>query len=313
MSERAIDVVHVGSASRDLSDDDPRGWRLGGGVTYAAMATARLGLRTAALVGADAAAAGSDELELLRQAGVSVRVLPLDESPVFRNVETRDARIQTCLAPGRPLPLIDLPAEWQAAAAWALVPVAGEIGDAWAGLIPEGVVLAVGWQGWLRGLAAGRRVVRRPPAPSALLQRADLVGVSRHDLVSGMEPSKLRAMLRPSASLLVTDGARGGELWAPADGGPLRAWRYEAIAPVAEVDPTGAGDVFLATLLACRVRPAIVPDGGPGLAGTLALAAAAASLAIERPGVLGVADLAAVIARMPRDGPGGAPAPLDRP
>ena len=55
MARRAIEVVHVGSSSRDLTPDDPRGWRLGGGVTYAALTTARLGLRTAAVVGVDAA------------------------------------------------------------------------------------------------------------------------------------------------------------------------------------------------------------------------------------------------------------------
>src|SRR5262249_30017960 len=30
-------VVVVGSAARDLVDDDPRGWRLGGGVSYSAL------------------------------------------------------------------------------------------------------------------------------------------------------------------------------------------------------------------------------------------------------------------------------------
>ncbi len=39
------DVVIVGSATRDLSDEDPRGWMLGGGVTFGALALARLGLR----------------------------------------------------------------------------------------------------------------------------------------------------------------------------------------------------------------------------------------------------------------------------
>src|SRR5436190_985351 len=56
MSGRRIDVLHIGSASRDLTPDDPRGWRLGGGVTYAALTTARLGLRTAAYIGVDEAA-----------------------------------------------------------------------------------------------------------------------------------------------------------------------------------------------------------------------------------------------------------------
>ena len=46
------DIVVVGAASRDRVEDDPRGWRLGGAVSYAALAIARLGLRVGALVGA---------------------------------------------------------------------------------------------------------------------------------------------------------------------------------------------------------------------------------------------------------------------
>ena len=42
-------VVVIGAASRDLVDDDPRGWRLGGGVSYSALALARLGLPVRAL------------------------------------------------------------------------------------------------------------------------------------------------------------------------------------------------------------------------------------------------------------------------
>ena len=47
----------VGAAARDVDEADPRGWRLGGGVTYGALACARLGIRTAALVGVDPFAA----------------------------------------------------------------------------------------------------------------------------------------------------------------------------------------------------------------------------------------------------------------
>ena len=43
-------VVVVGAACRDLVDDDERGWRLGGGASYSALALARLGLRVGALV-----------------------------------------------------------------------------------------------------------------------------------------------------------------------------------------------------------------------------------------------------------------------
>src|SRR5439155_27289539 len=118
-----------GSASRDLTPDDPRGWRLGGGATYAALTTARLGLRTAAVVGVDAIAVGASELGLLREAGVQLHLVELDESPAFRNVETSAGRVQTCIAPGHPVPVIPLPNEWRAASAWSLVPVAAEVGD----------------------------------------------------------------------------------------------------------------------------------------------------------------------------------------
>ena len=57
MAPPRVEVVHIGSACRDVVPEDPRGWRLGGGVTYASLTTARLGLRTAAIVGVDATAA----------------------------------------------------------------------------------------------------------------------------------------------------------------------------------------------------------------------------------------------------------------
>jgi len=87
-------AVVVGAACRDIAADDRRGWRLGGGVTYSALTIARLGLRTAALVGADSEAATATELDLLRQAGVDVRVVPLERGPIFENLETPEGRIQ---------------------------------------------------------------------------------------------------------------------------------------------------------------------------------------------------------------------------
>ncbi len=300
MSDPAIDVLHLGSASRDLTDDDPRGWRLGGGVTYAALTTARLGLRTAAVVGADMIAASAAELDLLRDAGVDLLVVPLTESPAFRNDETRSGRVQACVATGQAIPVIALTAGWLRATAWSIVPVAAEIGEEWAPVVPGHALVAIGWQGWLRELVAGTMVARRPPAPSALLRRADLVGVSRHDLSPGTHPHNLRPLLKPGVSLALTDGERGGQLVRTNGDGADEAWRYAAIAPDAEVDPTGAGDVFLAALLASIVRPSIVPEGerDPGL--EVAFAAAAASLVIERQGLLGVPDLAGVQGRCRR-------------
>ena len=301
MVRTAIEVVHIGSASRDLTTDDPRGWRLGGGVTYAALTTARLGLRTAALIGIDDAAATAAELDLLRAAGVELLLVRLPEAPVFDNRETPAGRIQICHAVGRPLEVQTLPAAWLAATAWSLVPVAGEVADAWAGSIPAAAYVALGWQGMLRHLVVGRRVARRPPTPSPLLRRADLVGVSHHDVEPGTSVTSLAGLLHPGADLLVTQGTRGGFLFRVGDGRPQEALRYLPTATDRETDPTGAGDTFLAALLASVLRPAIVGRARSRRSPDLRFAAAAGSLAVEGPGLSAVPDRAAVLVRRGRE------------
>jgi hypothetical protein len=137
MARPRVEVVHVGSACRDVVPEDPRGWRLGGGVTYASLTTARLGLRTAAIVGVDSTAATASELDMLRQAGVDLLLVPLDEGPIFHNLETPKGRMQTSVKVGVPLPVPAMPESWLAAPGWTLVPVAGELSDAWADAVPR--------------------------------------------------------------------------------------------------------------------------------------------------------------------------------
>jgi hypothetical protein len=278
-----IDVIHVGSACRDLTADDPRGWRLGG---------------------VDEAGAGSDELGLLRDAGVELRLARLAEAPIFENRESPAGRVQTSHAVGLPLPVQALPARWREARAWSLVPVAGEVSDAWVEVIPAAAYVAVGWQGMLRDLAAGRRVRRTVPGPSIIVRRADLIGVSHHDVDAGTSLSALAALLHPGAELLVTEGGQGGLLVRVGEDGVHETLRYLPTGTDGEADPTGAGDTFLAALLASVLQPDI---GGPAHPGRpaglpdLRFAAAAGSLAVEAPGLTGVPDLAAVLARQARD------------
>jgi len=301
MPEPALEVVHVGSASRDLTDDDPRGWRLGGGATYSALTTARLGLRTGAIVGVDDAAARAGELDLLREAGVDLVLVALDEGPVFHNRETASGRIQTCVEPGRPLPVSPLPERFGSALVWSLVPVAAELDAAWLTVLPTDAFVSLGWQGLLRTLEAGREVGRLAPAHSGLVERADLVGVSRHDLPpeTGLPP--LLQFLGAGARLVVTDGLAGGLLLERAGDGAVRTRPYSAVAADRDVDPTGAGDVFLAALVTAMVRAGPIAASGLGSGSGLRFAATAASFVVEAPGLVGVPDLAAVLARQERN------------
>ena len=281
------DVVVVGAASRDRVPDDPRGWRLGGAVSYAALAIARLGLRVGALIGVDAEAAAADELDTLREAGVDVRVVPLASGPVFDNIEEPTGRRQVAYSAADPLPGAAIPVAWREAPAWLLGPVAGELDDEWASVPGDAALVAIGWQGLLREVRAGQPVRRVSPGRSPLVGRADLVAVSGTDFGPDTRIDAVSRFLRRGATLLVTSGARGGLAAEVGPDGLERLYRYPALRPDRIVDPTGAGDVFLASVLAARIRPQLV-GGRIAQRYDLLLAAAAASLLVEGQGLDGV-------------------------
>ena len=280
---RADGPVVVGSASRDLTPGDARGWRLGGAVTYAGLALARLGFAPRVLVGIDAVGASADELDLLRAAGAEVVIVPLDASPVFENIETGGGRTQRCVEPGSPIRTEALPASWRSAGQWLLGPVADELPGAWAHVPAADAHLALGWQGLLRELPRGGTVRRRPPGPSPILARADTVVVSRLDLAPETDVPSLGSLLRSGATLVVTDGDAGGTEWRVRTGQASIVRRYPAIPSEALVDPTGAGDTFLAGLVAARLGFPGAAERGSGA--HLRLAAALGSLTVEGLGV----------------------------
>lgn len=299
-------IVVVGSASRDLTNDDPRGWRLGGGVTYGALALARFGIRTAALIGLDGDAMGANELDLLRASGVDVVPVPLAHGPVFVNDETLRGRIQTAVDISDPLRVSALPAAWRDAPGWLFAPVAGELSEEWAGLPSSGATVAVGWQGLLRTLGAGQRVERRAPWPSALVGRADLLGVSVDDLPGNWPLHDLDGHAKAGAELLLTAAHRGGTLFRLASRAH-QVIRYPAVPAGATIDATGAGDVALAALLGARLADRgtstdAANDWAASRRRHLLFAATAASLTVEREGIHGVPQLAAIRhALTPRD------------
>jgi sugar/nucleoside kinase (ribokinase family) len=285
-------VLVAGAASRDLTADDPRGWRLGGAVTYASLSLARLGLRVGAVIGVDAEAAGAEELSALEAAGAVVIRVPLASGPVFELAETPTGRRLRCIATSDPLSIFSVPRAWLAQGTPAFLgPVAGELGAEWAAV--GGDELALGWQGLLRELRPGEDVRAVEPTAHPLLDVATLVGLSREDVPSAVDASGLTRWLRPGGTLVVTAGSDGGEVVeVGADRGAAATWHYIAVPSDRVVDATGAGDVFLAAMLAARVDPTLGPE--------VLVAAAAASLLVEAPGVGGVPTRDDVRERMRR-------------
>ena len=297
MSE-APQVVVVGAACRDLVDEDPRGWRLGGGASYSALALARLGLRVGALVVADELAADSDELNMVRAAGVDVRVVPGLRGPVFINIETPSGRIQHTPQISDAVPTAALPDEWRACKAWMFAPVAAEVQDEWAAVPSSDAIVGLGWQGLLRVLRDGQPVHHLPPGPSAVAHRANLIGVGSDDVDDVTTPAHLAAFMHQGATLLFTDGIHGGTAYKVGERPDLLEPRHWRSIPIETyVDPVGAGDTFLSGVFAAWVDPGITAPWS-GVDPDLRMGAACGSLILEGPGVYGVPYLPEVLRRM---------------
>ena len=138
-------------------------------------------------------------------------------------------------------------------------------------------------------------------APQGLIRRRDRAGrVSTHwtaralarlaglDFLSLSETEFPEGMGLPAPLVAVTRGRRGAVL--RRSGFPATGIRA---APGAEVDPTGAGDVFAAALF-------IGLWNGAPAEGAARLAAAAAAISIESPGVEGIPTLEEASARLDR-------------
>lgn len=292
---QAPDVVIVGSATRDLSDEDERGWMLGGGVTFGALALARLGLRTGVVLGLDEEAATARELELIRGAGAEIVEVPLARGPVFTNVETLAGRIQTCGSLSDPVPIEALPDGWEAAPAFVFAPIASEIPDGWVDVPSAAACVAFAWQGILRNLAAGERVTPKAPGPSPFLERADILAFSRHDVPSELSLRDVGAWVGDECDVLLTAGLIGGVLLRMRKGHITNARVYPSVPSLKEIDPTGAGDTMLAGMVAARL---VAGDEGQRLGRDIRTGAAASSLLVEGPGMNSVPTFAQLLARM---------------
>jgi sugar/nucleoside kinase (ribokinase family) len=284
------DVVVVGAAARDIAPDDRRGWRMGGSVLYCGLGLARLGLRVGCLVGLDRKARqAGNEVKLLEEAGATVVPVPLDSGAVFENTEVAGgARRQRWLSKSDAIQVPALPEAWRAAGGWLLVPVSGEVGEEWADVPGPRARVALGLQGLTREFPPDGWVEPVAPQPSRLIERAGLVVLSAHDLPSEEAPESLR--LLTEAVIVATAGAEGGVALHR-----TREIKYKARVVDPVVDPTGAGDVFLAALMG-----AWQAGGALATKGALVYAAAAASCAVEAVGLAGVPTREEVAARLRR-------------
>jgi sugar/nucleoside kinase (ribokinase family) len=210
---------------------------LGGTVTYGALAARRLGWEAAILTSAGADFDAGRELP-----GVPVFVRPSPATTRFTAEYHPDGtRRQVVTARAEDIDLAPLPDAWRDPDVLLLGPVAGELFGVGATALEAGCVGAIA-QGYVRAIDHDGVVApcdwQRPGR--------DLLGVhvlflSEHDLPDA--EARARELLSCVPIVALTRGWRGLELLTR-DG----VHQVPSL-PRAEVDPTGAGDVFAAAFL----------------------------------------------------------------
>lgn len=261
-------------------DRTPGGPRLGGAAAFAGLVAHRFGVPAAILTAVDAAFPYLDAL-----AGIAVNRVRSRDRTRFRNRYRSDgSREQTILSRAAVIPESGIRravTELPPGSAVLYAPVADELGGRDALPRPRG-----------RGALAGA-------APQGLIRRWDAAGrVSTH--WSALALGRLAGL--DFLSLSETEFPEGGGLDAPLvavtrgrHGAVLRRSRFPAVeippSPGAEVDPTGAGDVFAAALF-IGLWSAMPAERAARLA------AAAAAISIESPGTEGIPTLEEANARL---------------
>lgn len=275
-----LDFVAVGHVTLDQT---PRGGRPGGAAYYTAVTARRLGLRVGLLT-----SFGPDFPREAIPADIAVVSVPAERTTTFRISQGRlgqsgRRRELAVLARAADLEAAALPEEWRDATLAALAPVTGEVDPAFAVAFPETSLVALP-QGWMRQRGQGGVVSPQPWEDADLvLPRVQALVVSLEDI----EPFEKDALewFQQVPIGAVTRGADGAVLF-------VNGERYGVAADVAvERDPTGAGDVFAATLLIAYNREGNAWDAA-------AAAACCAAASVEADGVAGIPDHAGLEARL---------------
>ncbi len=253
--------------------------RAGGSAAYAAMTASRLGLAAAIVT-----VAGEEIDWVDRLQGIELVRKSAPASTTFENLYRGGRRTQRILEVAEPIPAELVPLAWKAAPIVHLAPVVHEVGGTLPALFPSSLV-GLTPQGLLRQWNERTGAVRqgRWAGDNRLLAGSQVVAFSEEDIAG--DPDFLSLCLDRVPITLLTRGVRGATLFV--EGQPTRFPAF----PAAEVDPTGAGDVFAAAFL---IEYHLCGDPYR----SAAFACCAASLAVEHSGLEAIPDREAVEQRL---------------
>jgi sugar/nucleoside kinase (ribokinase family) len=269
---------------------------LGGTVVYGALTALRYGFEPSIVskVGEDFP---DEYLIFLSRSGVDIshlRMVRGAKTTRFRLTYRNAERELVLQARAEDIGLVDVEAVDLSGKVAVVGPVIGEVTlEALESIRSRAALTAVDLQGYLRS-AKPKEVVKLVKSEQALraLGSADIVHADAEEarVLTGMEPARAAEWMaaRGPKAVLVTMGYTGA--YVAAEG---RLLYVPAMQPEQVVDTTGAGDIFLTVFALERAR-------GTPLEEAAAMAAAAASLRVERQGFDGLRDRWVVRSRAQR-------------
>ncbi len=229
-----IDYLLIGHMTADLT---PGGRIAGGTVSYAARTAAAFGLRVGLLTSATADESLLEELRPYTE----IRSLPADQTTTYENIYEPSGRIQYVRGVAAPIRPDDIPADWLSTRLVHLAPIAGEVDPQVAHRFTNSMVLLT-LQGWLRQWDADGRVHFRRWHDADVLKSIDMTVFSEEDIIES--PDMESDFAGTVEHLFLTRAEKGGTYYH--NGVPTSY----STPQVELVNPTGAGDVFAASLLA---------------------------------------------------------------
>jgi 1D-myo-inositol 3-kinase len=232
-----LSYLLIGHLTADLVPEGGR--RLGGTVSYAARTASAFGLPVRLLT---SAAENEPLLDELQPFVAEQVILPAQATSTFENIYDADGhRTQYIRGVAAPIGPADIPDAWLSSPLVHLAPLTGEVDPQIAHVFKNATVLLT-LQGWLRQWGADGRVHFKRWFDPDVLQDIDIVVFSEEDIAEA--PDLEGAFARTVRHLFVTRAAQGGTYYF--QGQP---YHYDTPHPE-EVNTTGAGDVFAATVLA---------------------------------------------------------------
>ena len=210
----------------------PGGWKVGGTVSFALRVAAVLGCETRLITSVTA------DFPLAQALPQTItQLIPAPQNTVFENVQTARGRVQTLHSRALTIQPNHLPQDWPTPAIVHLAPIAEEIDPAVIPAYPHSLI-GLTAQGWLRRWDEQGRVTPSSWAMAEwVLPGVDVTILSREDLP---DEATLATFRRYARLLVVTEGAQGCRVYMAEEA------YHIPVAPVRDVEPTGAGDVFAA-------------------------------------------------------------------